>query len=522
MQLTSVSFLLFAAVTLVLYYLIPKKVQWVLLLIASYCFYLWAGLSYAAFILLTTLSTYGATMLMAGNLEKQAKYLAENKQTLSREERKAYKASVKNRNRVWLVICLVVNFGVLAVCKAALIVPLRAVLQSGRLSFLSIGLPLGISFYMFQSMGYTVDVYRETAKAERNPLKLALFVSFFPQLIQGPISKFGTLAPQLYSPHVYDGKQVSFGLQRMLWGYFKKLVIADRIAAAVIALRGPEHTGVAFFLLTVFYAVQIYGDFTGGIDITVGLAQTLGIKLPQNFIRPYFSKNIAEYWRRWHISLGEWMKDYIFYPISVSQPMLKLSKSARKKWGNFGKRLPVYVASEATWFVTGIWHGLTPNFVLWGMLNCFVIVVSEELNPLYAKFHNRLGWKEKKWYGAFEILRMFVLMNLIRIVDLFPNVGDYFARMGSLFTTFNFHVLWDGTMLKLGLTQLDYIILGASILLVFVVSLIQEKKGSVREMLHKANPVLRYALIFGLLVAVLLLGRYGLGYDSGNFIYNQF
>ena len=522
MQLTSVSFLLFAAAVLVLYYLIPKKIQWVLLLIASYCFYLWAGLSYAAFILLTTLSTYGATMLMSGNLRKQENYLAEHKQTLSREERKAYKAGVKKHNRVWLVACLVVNFGVLAVCKACLIDPLRTAFQGGSFSFLTLGLPLGISFYMFQSMGYAVDVYRETAKAERNPLKLALFVSFFPQLIQGPISKFGTLAPQLYSPHAYDGKQVSFGLQRMLWGYFKKLVIADRIAAAVIALRGPEHIGVSFFLLTVFYAVQIYGDFTGGIDITVGLAQTLGIKLPENFIRPYFSKNIAEYWRRWHISLGEWMKDYIFYPISVSQPMLKLSKAARKKWGNFGKRLPVYVASVATWFVTGIWHGLTPNFVLWGMLNCFVIVVSEELNPLYGKFHSRLGWKEKKWYGAFEILRMFVLMNMIRIVDLFPDVGDYFTRMGSLFTTFNFHVLWDGTMLKLGLTELDYIILGASVLLVFVISLIQEKKGSVREMLHKANPVLRYALIFGLLVAVLLLGRYGLGYDSGNFIYNQF
>ena len=522
MQLTSFSFLLFAAITLVLYYLIPKKAQWVLLLIASYCFYLWAGVTYAAFILLTTISTYGATMLISARLDKQAKYLAENKQSLSREERKAYKAGVKKGNRIWLIACLLVNFGVLAVCKASLIDPLRTVLQSGRLSFLSIGLPLGISFYMFQSMGYVVDVYRETTKAEKNPLKLALFVFFFPQLIQGPISKFGTLAPQLYSPHAYDGKQVSFGLQRMLWGYFKKLVIADRIAAAVIALRGPEHVGVSFFVLTVFYAIQIYGDFTGGIDITVGLAQALGIKLPENFIRPYFSKNIAEYWRRWHISLGEWMKDYIFYPISVSQPMLKLSKSARKKLGNFGKRLPVYVASVATWFVTGIWHGLTPNFVLWGMLNCFVIVVSEELTPLYEKFHNRLGWKEKKWYGAFEILRMFILMNLIRICDLFPNVGDYFSRMGSMFTTFNFHVLWDGTMLKLGLTELDYIILGASILLVFVISLIQEKKGSVREMLYSKNPILRYALIFALLVVVLLMGRYGLGYDSGNFIYNQF
>jgi hypothetical protein len=351
---------------------------------------------------------------------------------------------------------------------------------------------------------------------------MLLFASYFPQLLQGPISKHSELAPQLTAGKAFDGKEFSFGLQRMLWGFFKKLVIADRIAAAVGALQGTQYNGMGFFLLMLFYAIQIYGDFTGGIDIVLGLSQALGIKLTENFIRPFFSKNIAEYWRRWHISLGEWMKSYIFYPISVSQPMLKLSKSARKKWGNSGKRLPVYVASVATWFVTGIWHGLTPNFVLWGMLNCFVIVVSEELNPLYAKFHNRLGWKDKKWYGVFEILRMFLLMNLIRIVDLFPNVGDYFARMGSMLTTFNFHVLWDGTMLKLGLTQLDYIILGASILLVFVVSLIQEKKGSVREMLHNANPVLRYALIFGLLVIVLLLGRYGLGYDSGNFIYNQF
>ena len=214
-------------------------------------------------------------------------------------------------------------------------------------------------------------------------------------------------------------------------------------AAAVIALRGPQFTGVGFFLLTLFYAVQIYADFTGGIDMTIGLSQALGIDLAENFIRPFFSKNIAEYWRRWHITLGEWMKSYIFYPISVSQPMLKLSKKARSSMGNFGKRLPVYVASIATWLVTGIWHGITPNFILWGMMNCFVIVVSEELNPLYEKFHNRFGWKEKKWYGAFEILRMFLLMNLIRIVDLFPNVADYFRRMGSLVTTFNFQILWD-------------------------------------------------------------------------------
>ena len=521
MQFTSVSFLLFATVLLAAYYLIPRKGQWILLLAASYVFYLWAGTQYLAFILFTTLSTYGATMLMDRNLGKQEKYLAENKAAMSREERKEYKAKIKNGNRVWMLLCVVLNFAILAVCKACLIEPFAALAKGGTLSFLTLGLPMGISFYMFQSMGYVVDVYRGTAKAERNPFKLALFVSFFPQLVQGPISKFGQVAPAMYAPHKFDGKQVSFGLQRMLWGFFKKMVIADRIAAAVITLRGPQYTGVSFLLLSIFYAIQIYGDFTGGIDVTIGLSQALGIKLPENFVRPYFSKNIAEYWRRWHISLGEWMKDYIFYPISVSQPMLKLSKSARKKLGNFGKRLPVYVASIATWFVTGIWHGLNPNFILWGMLNCFFIVLSEELMPLYDKFHGRFHLKEKKWYGGFEMLRMFMLMNLIRIVDLFPDVGEYFRRIGSLFTTFNFSVLWNGTLMNLGLTALDYGILGGGIAVMFGVSLLQEKKGSVREMLWD-KPLLRYILVFGLLLIVLLMGSYGIGYDAGNFIYNQF
>ena len=521
MQFTSVSFLLFAAVLLTVYYLVPQRWRWALLLAASYGFYLFAGAEYLFFILFTTLTTYGFTALMARNLEKQDTYLALHKQTLSREDKKAYKAAVKKHNRVLMAVCLVANFAILAVCKACLTEPFRTLAEGGSLSFLRLGLPLGISFYMFQSMGYVVDVYRGTVKAEKNVFRLALFVSYFPQLIQGPISKYSDLAPQLYGPHAFDRKQLSLGLQRLLWGFFKKLVIADRIAVAVAALKAPEFTGFGFFLLTVFYAVQIYADFTGGIDMALGLSQALGITLPENFIRPFFSKNIAEYWRRWHITLGEWMKGYIFYPISVSQPMLKLSKSAREKWGNFGKRLPVYVASVATWFVTGIWHGLTLNFILWGMMNCFVIVVSEELAPLYERFHGRFGLKEKKWYGGFEMLRMFLLMNLIRIVDLFPDVGDYFSRMGSLVTTFNFSILWNGTMLKLGLTALDYGILLFGIALMFAVSLFQEKHGSVRALLWD-RPVLRYVLVFAMLVLVLLLGSYGIGYNASNFIYNQF
>ena len=520
MQFTSVSFLLFAGLVLLAHWLTPKNFRWITLLLASYVFYLFAGVKYLVFMVFTTLTTYGATMAMAKVLDKQAAYLAEHKATLSREEKKEYKAKTKRITRVYMVICLLLNFGMLAVCKGLLIDPFKTMAAGTGLSFLSLGLPMGMSFYLFQSMGYVVDIHRGTAKVERNPFRLALFVSFFPQLIQGPISQFSVLAPQLYAPKAFDGKEFSFGLQRLLWGYFKKLVVADRIAAAVVALKAYDGTG--FFLLTVFYAIQLYADFTGGIDMAIGLGQSLGVKLPENFVRPYFSKNIAEYWRRWHISLGEWMKSYIFYPISVSQPMLKLSKAARSKLGNFGKRLPVYVASIATWAVTGIWHGLSANFLLWGMLNCFVIVVSEELVPLYDKFHGRFpGLKETKLYGGFEMLRMFILMNFIRIVDLFPNVADYWRRMGSLVTTQNIKLLWDGTLMQLGLTALDYGILGGSIVLMFAVSLYEEKKGSVREMLW-TKPILRYILVFALLLVTLLMGSYGIGYNASNFIYNQF
>ena len=520
MSFISVPFLLFFGAVSLAYYLLPRRWQWGVLLAGSVIFYLTADLRYGIFLTVCTVSGYLAVCRMDDRLRKLDAYLREK--PLTREEKKAARGSVKGKNRLTLAVCLVLNFAMLFVCKALLLPAVRTAAEGTVLSFLSLGLPLGISFYLFQTMGYCIDVYRGKAKAQRNFLKFALFTTYFPYLIQGPISAYGKLEGQLYMSHDFDGKQWSFGIQRMLWGYFKKLVIADRIAPLIASLRAPELGGMGFFLLTLSYAVQIYGDFTGGIDMTIGMSESLGICLPENFIRPYFSKNIAEYWRRWHISLGEWMKDYIFYPISVSGPMLRLSKTARARLGNFGKRLPVYVASLATWFVTGIWHGLTPNFILWGMLNCLFIVGSEECAPLYARFHNRFHLKEKGWYGSFEILRMFLLMNFIRACDLFPHVGDYFAGFGRMLTNPNFAMLTNGTLLTLGLTGPDFAILGFGIALLFAVSLYQEKKGSVREVLWSGNVWLRYGLFFLLLLAVLLMGKYGTGYNAGSFIYNQF
>lgn len=522
MALTSFTFIAYSALLLILYYLIPKRFQWMLLWGASWLFYLTAGIKYLAFILFTTVSVYASACVMEKNIERQNLYLQKNKGQMSAPECRQYKMLVKKRNRGWLIACLTTNFLILAGCKFCITEPFRSLLETGTLSFLTVGLPLGISFFMFQSTGYLIDVYRGQVHAERNPFRFSLFISFFPQLIQGPISKYSMLSKSLYQQHSFNSKQVSFGLQRMLWGYFKKLVIADRIAVAVVALRDPQYLGAGFAVLTVFYAAQIYCDFTGGVDVAIGLSEALGITLPENFQRPFFSKNIAEYWRRWHITLGEWMKDYIFYPISVSQPMMKLSRVSRRKLGKFGKRLPVYIASLATWLVTGIWHGITPNFLLWGMMNCFVIIISEELTPLYQKFHNRFHLKEKPWYGAFEILRMFLLMNLIRACDLFPHPGDYFARIGSLIASPNWSFWGNGSLMKLGLSGLEYGILAVGIILIFIVSVLEQRHGSVREILCKVSTPVRFIIFYGLFLAVLLMGTYGIGYNATNFIYNQF
>ena len=522
MSFTSINFLLFFGILIILYYALPRKIQWIVLLIASYMFYLFAGIQYLAFILFTTVTTYLVTVYMDNNLKAQSLYLKNHKADMSKENKKALKKAVKAQNRFWFILTIVANFGILFFCKACLVDPLHSITDSGVISFLSVGLPFGISFYMFQSMGYVIDVYRGKADAEHNFFKVALFVSFFPQLVQGPISKWDQLKESLFAPHAFDTRQVGFGLQRVLWGFFKKMVIADRIAVAIGTLKGSEYTGVSFFILTVFYAVQIYGDFTGGIDIAIGIGETLGITMPENFIRPFFSKNIAEYWRRWHISLNEWMKSYIFYPITVSGPMLKLAVKTRKSLGRFGMRIPVYIGSLLTWLGTGVWHGFNLHFILWGLINCVIIVISEELTPAYERFHERFAWSNSGGYNAFQIIRMFVLMNLIRATDLFNDVGDYFRRMGSLAWKFNFEVLWDGTLMNLGLTGTDYMILFAGIVLMFLVSFFSRDNISVRVKLQRIPRAARYAVFLALLIAVILFGSYGIDYNASNFIYNQF
>ena len=530
MLFTSYAFLGFLATLFLLYYLVPGRFQWKLLLAASYLFYFAAGPAWLLYILATTVTTYFAALRIEDMGRRQKAYIKANKDQLSKEEKKVYKNRIKSGQWRWLLACLLFNLGILAVVKYTNFAIsnvnglLRAVGSARQFGFWDIALPMGISFYTFQALGYLIDVYRGTVEAERNPGRLALFVSFFPQLIQGPISRFGDLAQSLFAEHGFDGKRFSYGLERILWGYFKKLVIADRILTGVNTIIRDTGTyrGAYVFVGMLFYALELYADFTGGIDITIGIAQSLGIGVKENFRRPYFSKSVKEYWRRWHITMGTWFTDYIFYPISVCKPMLKFSRFARAHFGEcIGKRAPVYLSSFAVWLATGIWHGASWNFVVWGLGNWVILMVSQELEPLYARFHGRLRVQGSWWFKLFQVVRTVLLMSCLRTFDCYRDVPLTFRMFGTLFTEGNWHILWDGSLLGLGLSVVDYGVLLAGLALLVTVSLLQ-RSGSVRDRIAAKPYPVRFLVWYGLFLAVLLAGAYGIGYDASQFIYNQF
>ncbi len=530
MLFTSYEFIAFLILLFILYYAIPARHQWKLLLLASYVFYFVSGWKNGLFILLTTVSTY----FLAKGIDKlhreQAAYLKEHKKEMSKEERKGYKAKIKSRQWRLLLMGLFLNFGILAVLKYTnfAIANVNGLLSfwgtEKRLPFLNLLLPLGISFYTFITMGYLIDVYRGKYPAETCLGRLALFVSFFPQLIQGPINRYDEMKETLYTEHLFDAREIAFGLERVLWGFFKKLVIADRILTGVTTIiKAPEvYDGIYVFVGMMFYALQLYADFTGGIDITVGVAQVLGIRVRENFIRPYFSKNIAEYWRRWHISLGAWFTEYIFYPVSVCQPMLNFSRFCRKHFGDYvGKRMPVYVASLAVWFTTGIWHGASWNFIVWGLLNGIIIILPQECEPLYARFHSRFPVAGTWWYSLFQVVRTVLLMSSLRMLDCYRNVPLTFRMFGDMLLHSRLSQLFDGRLMSLGLTMSDYLVLGLGTVVLIGVSL-AGRNGSVREKLAARPAPVRYAVIYSLFLCTLIIGAYGVGYDSSQFIYNQF
>ena len=529
MLFTSSIFLLFLALLLAVYGLTPTKYRWFVLLVGSMTFYAFAGVFFLIYICSTIVITYICTMLIKRQRAKRDAQIAESTE---KEVKRSIKDKSKSIARVWAIICLVLILGILAMVKYTdfAISNVNSVLgllgYARQFGLMGFALPMGISFYTFQTVGYVIDVYREKAEIEANPLRLALFVSFFPQVVQGPISRFGELSKTLYSGSPITRYNLARGANRILWGFFKKLVIADRLwpALAVLATNPEEYQGIYYLLSIALYALILFCDFTGGIDIAIGAAEIFGVRLPENFNRPFYSRSIQEYWQRWHMTMYSWFRDYVFYPMAASKKMLRFSKAAKKVVGNeIAKRLPVHITLIFVWFLTGIWHGATWNFIVWGLANGIVIMISLELAPLYERFHGRFTGLAQNWaYRCFQILRTFWLMNMIRSFDIYEGVGNTFRMMLGIFTNFSANEFITKGITELTLPISDYMSAGAGLLVVFWVSWLGRGEIDYRDKMDNFPWLARYAVIGLILFMTLILGAHGFGYDVRQFIYNQF
>ena len=540
MNYTSINFLLFIAVTALLYFLFPwKKHKWTVLLASSYFFYCVAGYKYVGFILLTTFSAYGIALWLDAYGKKAKQQLKVHKANWEKDQLKAFKNKVKRNKRRILSFGIVLNIGILAFLKYYNFFAgsLNSLLGSLRMEFsiptLKLFLPLGISFYTFQTVGYVVDVYREKVSAERNPAKLALFVSFFPQIIQGPIGFYDRLAHQLYEPHNFEFTRFRHGCELLLWGFFKKLVIADRAVIAINAVIGDYSSfgGTALTFTVLLYALQLYADFSGGIDISRGVAQILGIQLSENFKRPYFAKTISEYWRRWHISLGEWMKEYVFYPIAVSSLFTGFSKKIKKsKFGktavgtHIAKVLPTSIASLIVFFLVGVWHGANWKYAAFGLWNGGIIMLSTLLKPAFDAIGKKLHIQTASLgFKLFQTLRTFIVVLIGYVFDIAPDFSSSMRTFRLMLSNQSLSEMRLQIRL-MNLAWADYGMLAVCTVFLFIVSTLQEQAQgtSVRCMLDQKPFILRYIILLIGIISILVFGVYGPGYDAAQFVYMQF
>ena len=514
MSFASLSFVALVALSVVLYYLVPKRGQWVILLLASMVFYLSGGVKSAAWLVLIA----GLTWLTGLLLARQNARIAPDKDA---------KAAVRRAKKRICAFCAVWCFGLLYLMKywnfnvSALPSAIGDTLP--RWDFV---VPLGLSYFIFQAVGYVIDVYRGKTQAQRNPLKYGLFVSFFPQMVQGPISRYDQLAPQLTAERTLDWRDLKFGIQLCLWGYFKKLVIADRAAVLVNAVIKDNcpYGGAVIASGILFYCIQLYCDFSGGIDITRGVARLFGIDMTENFRRPIFATSLTDYWRRWHITLGAWMRDYVFYPISLSKAFGRLSRWARTHvGGTAGKIFATSLATFIVYFIIGIWHGANFRYIAFGLWNGVLITASLLLERTFLQWKTALHINDNSagWH-VFMTLRTALLVFIGRYFTRAPRLRSVFTLLKTTILHPQPSQLLDGTLLSLGLAKMDFLVIALGLAVLLVLESLQERGVQIRAGLEKKSGFVQWAAMTALLLAVFLLGVFRAGYIPSGFIYTQF
>lgn len=472
MQFVSFAFLLLLPVAAIINYIIPRKFRYIWLLVISAAFYLSIDLKAAAVMAGTVVMTYASALLM---------------DRVSGEDS-------KKRSKSALVILI-----------ASVIIEIAAMLifRSGKIMG-----AVGISFYMLKSVGYLVDVYRGDVKAERNFCKLALFVSFFTQVISGPIERAGNMLPQFSYPVTVDFDRMRDGFLQILWGYFLKLVIADRLAIFVNTVYDAPASmdGSIVAIATLFYTFEIYCDFAGYSAIAIGVSRLLGIDVMKNFDSPYMAKSVAEFWRRWHISLSTWLRDYVYIPLG----------------GNRKGTVRKYVNIVIVFAVSGIWHGSALTFLVWGLLHAVYQIIGFVTMPLRNKAIEVL--KIDRESLSHRTVRTVVTFLLVDIAWIFFRATSLEQAITVIKKSFEFTpwVFTDGGLFKAGLSQASFNVGIAGIALLITMDILSFNGVEMRDRIIKQSIWYRWIIMIGAILSILIFGIWGAGYNASSFIYQQF
>ena len=487
MVFNSFEFIIFFLVVIVTYFSISHRYRWALLLLASYYFYMCWKPEYIFLILFSTIIDYYCGLKM-GSSENQ------------------------KERRLFLFISIVTNLGLLFSFKYFNFFSdsLRYLLNQFNIfyefPYFNVLLPVGISFYTFQTLSYTIDVYRGNKEPEKHFGIFALYVSYFPQLVAGPIERSTRLLPQFRKNNTINYLRIKNGILLMLWGFFKKIVIADRLAVLVNTVYNnpTDYQGIILIIATIFFAFQIYCDFSAYSDIAIGASRIMGYDLMKNFNRPYFSKSISEFWRRWHISLGSWFRDYLYLPLGGN-------KSGKFFWS---KNIMI------VFLISGLWHGSNWNFVIWGFLHGFYILFAFAFKNIKLNIYSLLKINKSAIYYKFmQVICTFILVDFAWIFFRANTLSDSIYIIKNLFII-NSDVLYDKSLHNLGLHEKDFYLSILLILFLIVIQMIQ-RKVCIIAALNGRSLLVRWSIYLIGIYSIITFGYYAQGHES-QFIYFQF
>lgn len=509
MILTTFNFLFFAVITILIYFIIPKKLQWLFLLISSFYFLFYKSFSILnlIYVMIILITSWGAGLIIDKFKNKKiVKYV--------------------------LIISVLIILGELVFLKDSnlFITTINHLCNlmgiNKQFDLVYRNAPIGISYYSLIMIGYIIDVYRGVCKPQKNILKCALFMSYFPILTSGPFIRYNDMEDKLFGKHKFNYDNFCYGLTRVCWGLFKILVISQRLAIFVNTVYADYYTYNGFYIIiaAMFFVLQLYTNFSGSIDVIMGVSKIMGIDLPENFTSPFYSRTITELWRNWHITLGAWLKDYIFYPLMKSDFIQNLGKFFRKLFGKkVSKKITLYLPMLIMWILIGIWHGGAYTFIISsGILQFIFIFLEDTLAPLAKKINKKLNINTETFgYKFYQCVRTYLLFSFSMIFFRANTVGEAIGIIKNMFA-WNPWILLDHTSLyTLGLDMLDFKVLMISLVVLFVVDRMQMKFDVIKKVFEQ-NIVFRWIVLYLLIFSIIIFGMYGPGYDAATFIYRQF